>query len=181
VSHRGIECEPSVEAPDDIAEHARVLHQRVGVERCHHAASAEAIDLDDDVTDHQLPTWPLALVEPVDTANDEIGAKPAAVAAEGGNRSIGGHEQRQNIETCLRVFVALEPRVRPRDPAHVGEHRGFGPAPSVDQWFPGLIECRVVPEQAWLRAGSLDPPALAVHLDEAIAHDPGRRHGSLFQ
>jgi len=58
---RAVQSDLSVELADDLAQHAEVLHSRVGVVGCHDTAVAQTVNLDDDLACTQLLPFPTAL------------------------------------------------------------------------------------------------------------------------
>ena len=96
--HRGVQREPAVEAAHDRLEHVGILSQGVRVVGRHHAPSAQVGQGDDHLADTQPAALPAALVELRHAADDQVGAQPAAVVAEGGDGAVGGDQQRQDVE-----------------------------------------------------------------------------------
>jgi hypothetical protein len=74
---RGVEGEPVVKAPDDIAQDSGIDLQRAGVDRGHVTALAKGVD-----ADVPLGARPVALAQPLGAADQDVGAQPPDIAAE---------------------------------------------------------------------------------------------------
>src|SRR5439155_1323633 len=81
---------------DDPLEHGEVLRLRVGVERRHHAPTAELLDRDERVADPETPARPRALGQALDALDEDVRTEPAAIHAERRDRAVGGDEERQH-------------------------------------------------------------------------------------
>src|SRR5215831_3637876 len=98
LQHFTIQGERSCEALDNILNYAWIVFQRVRIECGHHASRTQIMDADHNVTDPQLPAFPVPLLQALNSANHNIWPKPAPVAPECGDCSVGGYQERKNVE-----------------------------------------------------------------------------------
>ena len=108
-NHKTVEREFAVEAPVDATSDFLVLDQCVGIVCGHDAAQAQILDTDEHLAYAQAAAWPLAFGQSLDAADHNIRPQAAMVVTEGGDRSVGGYQQREHIE-ALNTIVAHQAR-----------------------------------------------------------------------
>ena len=108
--HVGIERKPAAESADDIFKHLRIALEGVWIDRRHHAAAAQGIELHKRVSDVQLRALPERFGLRLDSSNEDVRSKASDVPPEHRHSSIGRDEQRADVEP-LETFVRFEPRV----------------------------------------------------------------------
>src|SRR5262245_61286704 len=74
-----IERQFAPEARDNVSQHRRIRFQRLWIIGSHDAPSAQTVEADDNVSDAQPATRPGALLKPIYTSDDEVGAQSAAI------------------------------------------------------------------------------------------------------
>ena len=88
-----------VESLHDVAQHAGIYLQRVRVDGRHVTPPAQRVQPDDRIADMQSRARPLAFSQAIDTGDDDVWTKAADIASESGDRAVGGHKQREDVET----------------------------------------------------------------------------------
>ena len=170
--NRGIERQFVVESPDNVAQYAGIHLQRVGVDRRHVTASAQGIESNDDLADVKLRTWPVALVEPIDAADHDVGSKPADIPTEGCDGAIGRDEQWKNVET-IEAVIGFEPRVGAGGRFHQRERIRTVPGMTVDKGLAARTERATQSEQPVLTTGGSNAFGSS-DADRPIAHNAVR-------
>jgi hypothetical protein len=93
-----VQTELSAESANDITENVRILLCRVWIVGCHDTTAAEVSKSELRFRQPQNRTRPLSLGETFNTADHQIRTQASDVAAEGRHRTVGTHEQREDIE-----------------------------------------------------------------------------------
>src|ERR1700687_149848 len=101
---------------DDARQHATVVRQRVGIEGGHDAAPAQVLEPDHYLADSQATTLPVSLLDPMDTADDEIGPQSTAVVAKGADGSVGWPPAMAGCQSGWRVRLGTGERLCRRFP-----------------------------------------------------------------
>jgi len=136
-----IQRQRSVKFAVNLPEYVHILYQRIRVERRHDTAITQIFNPDNYLTRSQRLPLPLSFVEPMHSANDDIGTQSPSVISEGCDRTVGRHQQRQNVES-LDTIVPLKPRVRPRGVTHID----FAPRLPIHQRFAVSTQRRMIPK-----------------------------------
>ena len=164
-----VEREPPAEPSADVFQDGRIPRDRVGVHGRHRTATAQRVEFDDRVADVQLGSFPGGLVHPVDSGDQKIGAKSPNVTTECRHRTIGRHQQRQDVE-LVAGWRALEPGVLPRGGTNQFGRDGGIPRMAIDQHLslgaqrPSQAQQLVLPPGGAHALGTADP-------DESVARD----------
>ena len=156
--HKAIERELALEAPVNVAGDLFVLGQRIGIERRHDAAIAQVLNADPHSTNVQAPTRPLALGHSRHTADDDIRPQPTQVVAEGCDGAIGGHQQRQDVET-LGSLITNELRSRTGNRCGLGGGFRAVPWQTIDERIAKWTQGTFVAQESWMRARGEHLPA----------------------
>jgi hypothetical protein len=61
-------------------------------------ASSQGIESNDHLADVELRARPIALVEAIDTADDDVRPEPPEITTEGSDSAVGCDEQWKNVE-----------------------------------------------------------------------------------
>src|SRR4051812_14232012 len=77
-----------VELEVDLLEHADVLLEGVGIEGRHHAAAANLADAQDGAAEPELAPHPLALGQPFDAVEMDVGAEAPPIDADGRHAAV---------------------------------------------------------------------------------------------
>jgi hypothetical protein len=93
-----VQTEVSAESANDIAENPRILLGRVWIVSCHDATPAEIRKRDLRFGQPQDRTRPLSLRETFNAADHQIRTQASDVVAERRHRTVGTHEQWEDIE-----------------------------------------------------------------------------------
>jgi hypothetical protein len=131
--HVSIERKPAAESAADVLEHLRITFERVRINSGHRAAAAQGIEPHQRVRDMQLRACPLPFGHSRDPSNEDVRAKAPDVPPEHRHRSIGRHEQRQNVEP-LETFVRFEPRIVAGGVLDECQSLRAVPRMTVDEW-----------------------------------------------
>ena len=129
-----VERELALEALIDVAGDVLVPDQRVRIVCRHDAARTQILDTDEPLAYAQAGARPLALGQPVDAADHDVGPQAAMVVTEGGDGAVGRHQERQHVE-ALNAIVAHQPRARPGNVHDLGGDLRAVPRSTVDQRF----------------------------------------------
>ncbi len=154
-------------------EHARVLLQRVRVERRHHAAGTTVADADQDTPGTQAIAGPVGLLEPLRAGDHDVRAEAAAVDADLLHHRLRHDRERQHV-VALPVIHARRANqldARPGGCPHELARRGGRPRQTVDRRLAVLVERSLQPEQPRPEARRDDAPRLLPHMHEAVAGD----------
>ena len=98
LGHRAIEGHGAVEVGDDAKQYRTVLRKSVWVVGGHHTASAQLSGVNFYFTEPQVLPFPLALGQAFDSADEDVGAKTAAVKANRRDSAIGCDQQGKHVE-----------------------------------------------------------------------------------
>ena len=122
----------------DPAQDSRVLLERVGVERGHHAARPSVAHADHDATRTQAIARPAGLVEAGGTADHDVRAEAPAVDADGLRHARRQHRQRKHVValTAVTALEAHELDARPGGSAHELARAGRVPRQALDGGSP---------------------------------------------
>ena len=101
--HLGVEREFTVESLNDVAKHAGVNLQRVGVDGRHVTTPAQRVQPDDRTADMQTRTGPLAFSQSIDAGDDDVRTKASDIASESSNRAVGGDKKREYVEAIQAI------------------------------------------------------------------------------
>jgi hypothetical protein len=94
-----VQCELAVELMPDAAEDLDIALAGVGVDGRDHATPSQGVDADEDVTDGQSAAGPGRLGIGGHPRDEEVGAEPADVVAEGADGAVGGDEEVEHVES----------------------------------------------------------------------------------
>jgi hypothetical protein len=100
-----------VEALNDFLQDVRVLHERVWIERRHHASRAQVDQRDNHVADAQVSSGPVSFLEAGHASDDDVRPEPPAIVAERRNGTVSRDEllssSRQTAVSVLDVDRAV--------------------------------------------------------------------------
>src|SRR5438105_8969397 len=108
--HRTIERDCSFQLANDANQHGAILCQSIGVVGGHDAALPQLRSVDAHIADSDYLSRPVPFSQALNSADQNIGAKAAAIKRAMVDGSVGGDQQREDIKT-----------LRPGDP----QQRGF--------------------------------------------------------
>ena len=115
----------------------------------------------------QTPTFPFALPEAVDSADNQIGPKSPCIAPEHLERAVGGDEQREDIEPAGVNASEVRSGARRGDDERLG--LGRGPEVSVDHGLAVRAQGSLMTEKSRVGSGGDQAAAPIENLDGAIA------------
>ncbi len=171
---RAIERQLAAGLLDDLSENAEILLERIGIEGGHDAAHAKLRDIDDHLAGTKGRARPGTLRLPRNAANNDIWAQTTKVHAEPADRSIGGHEQRQDIEPSGVLAGVHEAHGFTGGPASEGERFRGVPWISVDHGYPLCGDGSLESKQAGMRArGDDSVTGVRDDHDVAVSVNPG--------
>ena len=164
-----VQTELSAESANDITENLRILRSRVWIVGCHDTTAAEVSKSDLRFGQPQNRTRPLSLGETFNTTDHQIRTQAFDVAAERRHRTVGTHEQGEDIEPLwgvrsLESSAGLNRRLNaPADLTRV-------PGQPVHQRLSIGAERCMKSEQTRERSRGDHPTAPIEDLHDAIAH-----------
>jgi hypothetical protein len=150
-------------------QHLGIALERIGIHGRHRAAPSQRVQADDRVADMKGRARPLALVEPVDAADQEVRPETADVPAECGDGAVGRHQERQHVES-IAVVRFLHPGIVARRFLDQRERGRTVPGMSSDAGARVRAEGTPQPEQTVVAARRAHP-FRAADPDDAIAGD----------
>ncbi len=170
LDHPAIQSDGAVELADDPKEDRRILLQRVGVERGHHAARACLANADQRRADPQSATDPRALSEARDAGDHDVRPEAPVVDVDRVDHAVRQHRQGKDVVPLAvigcREADELDIRSR-RRPDH-GERRSVPPGTTFDQRLSVGPECGAETKQARPVARGDDAAACFAHVHESI-------------
>jgi len=167
---RTVEREQAVQLAMNLEQDAGVLGDRVGIERRHDAALAQADDPDDHFTNVKMLPFPITLRETRNVRDQQIRTKPPPVVPQKVHRSVRRDEQGQYIE-AVWTLVTDETTTRLGRRFHVACDVGRRPGAAVDARLAiGAQRC-AMEQELGTRARRDDSAARIPNLDDAIARD----------
>src|SRR6266496_1874969 len=153
-----IQRQLTAKLPKDRLQHPAVLLQSVRIVGGHHAAAAQVAHADQRISDAQNLPCPLTFCKPLDAADDDIRAQPPAVVSKGGDRAVGGDQQRQDVEAS-HVRVAHQTCSRAYNRNHFILRCRLTPTNAVYQRLTLCVECPMMSEQPGMRSCRDEQPS----------------------
>ena len=116
-----VESKTTIEPLVDVAQNFAIAFKSVGINGGHRATTSKRVEPNNRIANVKFSSRPVDLIEALDTVDQDVRPQATHIAPEGINRTIGGNQQRKNVES-IYFAAGFQPRIVTRSIADLFKH-----------------------------------------------------------